>query len=178
VILPTSLPENPKASRSRRVVRYAPPRRAGCVQAHRKASLRRGRTCAHDSEPLGRSARRVPRCVWHPRLWSYLHRARSRVAPTHGTLDAQELENEDRALATAIHDYIETFHNTTRHHSAPSMLTPPNTRTTTTNQPRSPPDSRPPTPRKQGRSVSVEPRAAHGRLSGGFCAAPNHCSKL
>jgi putative transposase len=27
-------------------------------------------------------------------------------------------------LATAIHDYIETFHNTTRPHSAPSMLTP------------------------------------------------------
>jgi putative transposase len=27
-------------------------------------------------------------------------------------------------LATAIHDYIETFHNTTRRHSALNMLTP------------------------------------------------------
>ena len=57
-------------------------------------------------------------------------------------------------LATAIHDYIEIWHNTRRRDSTLNMLTQPNARTNTNNN-ASPPDSRPPTPRNPGQ-ITVE----------------------
>jgi transposase InsO family protein len=56
-------------------------------------------------------------------------------------------------LATAIHDYIELFHNTTRRHSSLNMLTPTEFEDQyqqIINGQASPPDSRTATPKKRG----------------------------
>jgi putative transposase len=52
-------------------------------------------------------------------------------------------------LATAIHDYIELFHNTQRRHGALGTLTQPSLKTYT-NTPSTSADSRTRTPRSQG----------------------------
>jgi len=68
-------------------------------------------------------------------------------------------------LASAIHDYIEIWHNTQRRHSALNMLTPTEYETNT-NHYAPPPDSRPPTPQKPGQTnLSIKPGPLHSVLA-------------
>jgi putative transposase len=102
--------------------------------------------------------------------WAFSHKVRDAgIAPSMGAVGSAydnamvesfwgrmqvELFNRKRwktriELATAIHDYIELFHNTRRRHSALGMLSPTDTRTYTT-RPGKPPDSRTATPFYRG----------------------------